>query len=284
MQDLVSRTALFQMAKDEGVSPSTKDIEDEIAFQKKLDPNFLTIYQRRGLNMGQIREEVRFSLVQERLITKGITVTMDEVDEWLKNNPEATVVPESADLSWILAKTPEQKAQVDLALKNGGKFSEVAVKLSQAPNAAIVNGRYLPERGSIPINKLSEKPPLRQAVMNAAVGSDTAWIQFNEGWAKFHVDAKNPPKKMDVTPERKINIQRNIALQRGNKASDLRKRLVERIKNSDIVVRRDSLKESWKNFADMLRKQADQTTGGTAPAPSGDAATGGDAAPKTTGN
>jgi len=155
MQDMVSRMAVFQMAKDEGVSPTEKDVEDEIAFQKKLNPTFLTGYQRRGLTMGQIREEVKFSLVQERLITKGITVTPEEVDDWLAKNPEAGVMPESAELSWILASTPERKAQVDTALKNGEKFSAVAVKLSQAPNAAIVNGRYLPDRGPIPIPKMT---------------------------------------------------------------------------------------------------------------------------------
>lgn len=265
MQDLVSRTLLYQMAKDESVMPSDKDVEEEIKFQEKLDPNFMPTYKNRGMTLGQIREEVKFSLVQERLTTKGITVSNDEVDTWVKNNPNAFIIPAKVSMSWILAKTDQKKNQAELELKSGKKFSEVAIALSQAPSAALVNGKYLPERGAIPISNLAAN--LRPQVEKAGVGSDTEWIKFSEGWAKFHVDAKEDQKKIELTPERKENIRRNIALQRGSKANDLRKRLVDRVRTSEIVVRRDSLKEAWKNFSDLLKKQAEQSTQSQSPTP-----------------
>lgn len=268
MQDLVSRMLLYQMAKDEGVMPGDKDVEDEIQFQEKLDPNFMPAYKSRGMTLGQIREEIKFSLVQERLTTKGITVGNEEVDTWIKNNPNAFIIPAKVSMSWILAQSDARKAQVEQELKSGKKFSEVAVALSQAPSAALVNGKYLPERGAIPISNLAAN--LRSLVEPANVGTDTTWLKFSEGWAKFHIDSKDEQKKVEITPERRENIRRNIALQRGSKANDLRKRLVDRVRTSEIVVRRDSLKEAWKNFSELLKKQAEQGS-----QPAGGAAAGG---------
>lgn len=270
MQDLVSRTIMFQMAKDENVLPTSDEINNEIKFQEKLDPRFMDAYKARGMILAQIRDEVKFSLVQERLITKGITVSNDEVDAWLQQNPNAFIVPAKASLSWILAQSDARKAQVDAALKSGERFSEAAVKFSQAPSAQMVNGRYLPERGPIPIAAMA--PNLRALIEKANVGQSTDWIKFSEGWAKFYVDNKEDQKKLEITAERRTNIQRNLALQRGNKANDLRKRMVERVRSTDVVVRRDSLKDAWKNFSEMLKKQAEQTTaaqGTNSPAPTG---------------
>ena len=263
MQDLVSRSVLMQMAKEEGVYPSDKEVEDEITFQKNLDPNFLPNYTRRGLTPIQIRDEVRFRLVQEKLITKGITVTDEEVETWLKRNPKAFINPASVELSWILATTENRKQQADEALKSGQKFQDVAVKLSQAPSAPMMQGRYLPEKGPLPIDALA--PTLKPAVESGSEGTETNWIKFTEGWAKFHIDKKNKESNIELTDTRKANVKRNLAIQRGNKANDLRKRLVSKIQTADIVIRRESLKEPWKNFETLLKKQAEQAAAASQP-------------------
>jgi foldase protein PrsA len=256
MQDLVSRTTLFQMAKDEGLLPSDKDVEDELSFQTKLEPRFVETFKSRGMLLAQIRDEVKFSMVQERLITKGIKVSEGEVDAWIQKNPEALVQPATASLSWVLAQNDARKGLIDNALKSGGKFSDVAVRLSQDPNAGATMGKF--QGGPIPINRMASN--LRPMVEKANVGTTTEWIKYSEGWAKFYVDAKEPSKKIELTAERKESIRRNLALTRGNKANDLRKRLIERIQASDIVIRRDALKEQWKNLSNLLKAQAEQTT------------------------
>lgn len=257
IQDLVSRTILTQMAKDENVYPTDKQVEDELKFQTDLDSNFLSAYQRKGMTIAQIKDEIRFSLLQEGLVTKGIKVTDEEVDSWLKRNPKAFVMPATVELSWILATTDARKAQVDVALKSGQKFEDVAINLSQAQSAPMLKGRYMPERGPLPTTGMA--PQLRTAIEAAKEGGSTDWIRFTEGLAKFHVDKKNPEKQMEITSARKENVRRNLALQRGNKANDLRSRLVDRVRTSEIVIRRESLKDAWKNFTEMLKKQAEQS-------------------------
>lgn len=256
MQDLVSRTVLYQMAKDEKLMPADGEVNKELEFQKALDPNFIRNYQARGMTISQIRDEVKFSLVQEKLITKGITVTEADVDKWLKENPKAFVQPATVEMSWILATSNDRRDEVDKALKSGMKFKDVAISLSQAPSAPLVEGKYLPERGPLPIQGLREN--LRVLVEKAGQGESTQWIRFTEGWAKFYVDAKNDEKTIEVTKERRENVRRTLAIQQGNKANDLRKRLVERVRQSKIEVKRESLKEAWKRFADLLKAQADQ--------------------------
>lgn len=256
VRDLVSRTVLYQMAKDEKMMPTPDEVNKELEFQKDLDPNFIRGYQARGLTIGQIREEIRFALVQERLVTKGIEVSEADVDQWLKANPNALVQPASVEMTWVLATTEPRKAEIDREIKLGKPFKDVAVQMSQAPNAAMVNAKFLPERGPLPISALP--PALRSKVTAAQPGTVTDWIQSSEGWAKFLIDAKNPEKKIDLTPIRRENIRRNLALQRGQRANDIQMRLADRIRETEIVIKRESLKELWKRFDEMLKAQADQ--------------------------
>jgi foldase protein PrsA len=256
VRDLVSRTVLYQMAKDEKLMPTPEEVNKELEFQKELDPNFIRAYQARGLLIGQIREEIRFAMVQERLLTKGIQVTDADVDQWLKANPRALIQPSTVEMTWVLATTEARKAEVDRQLKLGKPFKDVAVQLSQAPNAAMVNAKFLPERGPLPIAALP--PALRTKVAAAQPGTVTDWIQSSEGWAKFMIDAKNPEKEIELTPARRENIRRNLALQRGQRANDLQTRLADRIRETEIVIKREALKELWKRFDEMLKAQADQ--------------------------
>ncbi|MBS1713060.1 MAG: SurA N-terminal domain-containing protein [Armatimonadetes bacterium] len=263
IQDLVSRTILTQMAKDENVYPTDKQVEDELKFQTDLDQNFLAAYQKKGMTIAQIKDEIRFSLLQEGLVTKGIKVTDEEVDSWLKRNPKAFVMPATVELSWVLATTDARKAQIDAALKSGKKFEDVAIELSQASSAPMLKGKYMPERGPLPITGMA--PQLKTAIEATKEGAATDWIRFTEGIAKFHVDKKYAEKQMEITSARKENVRRNLALQRGNKANDLRSRLVDRVRTSEIVIRRESLKDAWKNFTEMLKKQAEQSGKQAAP-------------------
>lgn len=254
LQDLISRQALFQMAKDEGVMPTEAEVEEEIGFQKKLNPEFVPQYQTRGMGNPQIRDEIRFNLAQEKLFTKGITVSDDEVQKWIKENPQAFVDPAKTTLSVVLVKDAAQQAKVDKALESGRPFREVAVDNSQMRDAKVNQGRFNSGR-PVPIRSLA--PVVRDAVSKARPRETTGWVKLPEGMAKFYVESKTDDIELEKTPERMSNVKRSLAIEKGKLANDLRQRLLKRIRETDIkIVGSDAYDAAWKRFMEMLNAQA----------------------------
>ena len=254
LQDLVNQEVLFLLAKEENIQVTTEDIEAEIKFQRELDPNFLQRYQNMGMNMGMIRERVRISLVEERLLTKGITVTMDEVDRFIADNPQQFTEPANAQLRWILVPTAD-RARVDAELATGQDFSVVARQFSRAPNAVQLEGRYTP--GPVPIAQLPQE--IRPRVVAAQAGAVTDWIPDGQGnIAKFLIEQKSPERKVELTEPRRKLLQRAIARDKGARAKDLGQRLADKrnqlIKDAKIVVEYDALEEQWKNFEEAVKR------------------------------
>lgn len=254
LQDLISRQTLYQLAKDEKVMPADDDVEKEIAFQKKLNPEFIQTYQARGMANKQIREEIRFNLAQERLFTKGIEVSQAEVDRWIKDNPGAFVDPATASLSVVLVKTAAEQAQVDKALENGRSFREVAVQYSKMRDAQMSQGKFANGR-PVPVRSLA--PAVRDAVGKVGPRQTTVWVKLPEGLAKFYVESKTADIELEKTPERLENVRRSITIEKGKLANDLRKRLIERVRTSEIkIIGSDAYDQAWKRFVDMLNAQS----------------------------
>lgn len=255
MQDLVIRRAMLQMAADEGVTPTDQEVEKEIEFRTQLNPNYIKELQGRGFTMGQIRKEVMVALAEEKLVTKGITVTDAEVEQYIVDNPNNFITPARADLFWVvLTDAPDlatKKQAVDRELAAGTRFQEIATRYSEDPNARQSGGRY-------PANVLTQMAPaVRSAVEAASPGDYTPWIEAQGQHARFFVNQKLPEEKIEMTAARKEALRRQIAMERGRRAIDLRERIVERLKVANISVERSTLKDAWKRFEDRLKDVAD---------------------------
>lgn len=260
MRDLIAQRLVSQMAKDEGVWPSEAEITKEIEFQLKLNPEFLKALNARGLDMKLIRTSIAQDLAQERLITKGITVTKEDVDEFIKNNPKQFVEPAQADITVIAVKDDAGKAQVDQALKAGTTFADVAIRYSQAPNAAQGNTKFPPSQGlqNTAIDQLPTGPEvnLKELIQKTPELQATPWVKFQGGNAKFFINKKIPERAVAMDDYQKERLRRTMAYQRGQQGSDFQKRIADAMKAKNIQVQYTPLKDPFKNVI-AKAKEAD---------------------------
>jgi len=275
MQELVTRKIVMQLAKDEGVAPTEKEVDDEIAFRTKLDGAYIKQFQAMGFTLQGIRQNVMSELAQEKIITKGITVTEADVDKYIKENPKQFIQPAKANLTFIYAKTEEKRAEAQKALDSGMLFKMAASKYSDAPNAAATDGRFaIPgateSTGDTDLSKLTEN--IRGPIIAAKAGTSTDWIKADAAGTshvKFFVNSKTEEKPVDLTKERKELLRRRMAIQRGNAATDLTRRVADKLKTAKIDVSDPSLKDMWAKFEERLKAAAkdtklpETTTGGT---------------------
>ncbi|MCX7799948.1 MAG: SurA N-terminal domain-containing protein [Fimbriimonadales bacterium] len=260
IQDLILRKATLQLAKDEGVYPSDKEVDEELKLRTKLNPNFVTNLTKQGLTLSRIKESLRFDLAREKLLTKGITVTRAEAEKYVKEHPNEFMEPETADMTWIFVKDEAAKAKVDRELAAGQGFSFVAIQYSQDPNVRRTNGRF-PERI---VNNMAK--PIQDLVRKTPENKATAWLRAQDGWAKFYIDKKTPAKPIVMDDAKYTVLQRTLARQRGEAGTDLGKRILEKLKSSKIEVTDPALKELWKEAYDNLIKQAKDNPSATTPA------------------
>ena len=250
LQELATQKIVLHMAADEGLMPTDKEIEEEIEFKKALSPSFLNDLKAAGYTMGQIKREVAYSLCEERLLTRGITVGAEEVDQMIKENPDQFIEPATVDVYQILALSDQRKQMVDQELRTSQSFKAVAAKLNQDPSG---------ERKQFPVNQLRD--PVKSLIENAPPGFVTDWLPSGTGFVKFYVEGRTEAKPMDMTPERKEYLRRQIALSYGRQANDLPQQVSKSLRGSDVLVSEDEavLKEMWKRFEDRLDKVSEDS-------------------------
>ncbi len=237
MNDLIQEKVIRHLAKDEGVYPSDTDIAAEIEFQSKKDPNFMA--RTNMLSSAQLKDQVGLKLAIQNLLTKGITVTKDEVDRYIKDNPTRFMEPGTADLEWVVVGNDGDKQKVDADLKSGKKFSEVAAEYSKAPNAAQLKGKF-PQR-----NVSTFKPDLRALIEKTPELKATDWVKNGDLWAKWYVEKKVAAKPMPIDDSVREEIKRQLGVQRGSTANDLGKRINEKLVKSKIDVKSTTYKPLW---------------------------------------
>lgn len=266
LRDLVQDRLILQIAKDENVMPTAEDINKEIEFQQKVDPNFIKTLNGAGLTLEDIRQLLTVSLARYKVLTKGITVTDADVDKFIKDNPQQFVTPASSELFAVTVREDAKRAQVDKDLRAGLQFPQVAARYSDDPTARQTNGRLpVTDENALP-------PPVAAALKKTAVGKTTEWVRLQDGWVKLFVQNRTPEKKINIDDTIKERVRRDLATLRGSQAKDLGKTVQDRMKNATIDVKVPFLRDSWKRAMDQLKAQdaaAGQPGGAPAPAPGG---------------
>ena len=253
MQDLVTRKVLLQLATDEGVRPSAAQVDEEVKFKTELNPAFIKQLQARGMSMDAIRNQVELDLSQERLLTKGVSVTDEEVEKFIKENPKQFVEPATATMSWILVNDEAGRTNAQQELDRGKAFKEVAKANSVAPGA-------MQNEGAFQITNISQmSPELQAAISKVEPGKTTDWIKTGNGFAKFLVNAKTAEKPLEMTAARKTYLKRQLAIQRGRQGTDLTNRVADKLRESKIEVQERTLKDLWAKFEERLKATAKDT-------------------------
>ncbi len=205
LNELINNQILVAHAYHSGITVSEPEVDKKIAelespyskeeFRKKL--------KEQGLETGDLREEVRQSLLLGKLINKEITsrisVTDSEVAAYYERNKanfnvsetqyhlsQIAVTPgqesELRNLKNDAAKTPllaERKIQALYArLRAGEEFGVVAQEYSEDPRTATSGG----DMGFVPASALEADPQLKRVVTSLKVGQYSGIIQTPHGY------------------------------------------------------------------------------------------------------
>ena len=206
MQFLVQRAQFEQKAKELGLEITESDVDKQMLTIKsqyfgkngKCDAACETKYaaeiKKQGVSDEQVREDVRASVVQNKIyesVTKGVTVTDKDIDEYYKKNKQNYVQPESRDVRHILVKKKALADSLYQRVANGENFAALAKKFSEDPSSKAQGGK-------LPISKGRQVPEFDKAAFALDVGEISRPVKTTYGW--HIITALTAIKKAKTTP------------------------------------------------------------------------------------
>lgn len=247
LQDLIGQRVTMQLAQDKKIYPTEADINKELEFKKKLNPNYLNGLSQRGYTFEMIRQSLTLDLIRERLLTQNIKVTTADVDAYVKANPKEFIEPKRAEISWVLVQDAQTKKRVDQELAGGQSFTQVALRYSASPDAKANNARLIDKNTGGPPAVSALPRNVQEAIANFKGGETTDWIPLVDGYAKFYVSKVMPERPIVMDDTKKEFLRRLLAQKKGSEARDINRQVLLKLKDSKVEVRKTAFQKPWED-------------------------------------
>ncbi len=259
LNELINNQILIAHALHSGITVSEAEVDSKIAeiqspyakeeFQKKLS--------EQGLELGDLRQEVRQNLLVNKLISKEITarvsVSDGEIAAYYERNKASFNVPETQYHLMQIEVTPgadaevrnlknddannpmlaERKIQALYArLRAGEDFATVAQEYSEDPRTAAGGG----DMGFIPASALDPNPQLKQVVISLKVGQISGIIRSPRGYHLLKLAGKEEAGQHSLSdPQVQSAIRQTLM---NEKEQLLKAAYIEDLRNRAKVVNR----------------------------------------------
>jgi len=257
LNELINNQVLVAQASRVRIAVSEAEVDKKMAelqspyskeeFQQKL--------REQSLEPGDLRQEVKRSLIIGKLVNKEITarisVTDEEITEFFNRNraqfniPEVqyhlaqievtpTADPEVRNLKNDDAKTPPAAQRKIVALyarlRSGEDFATVAQEYSEDPRTAGGGG----DMGFLPASALDANPRLKQVILGLRVGETSGIIQTPTGFHILRLIGREEAGQRDLSdPQVQSAVRRSLM---NAKEQLLKAAFVENLRNRARVV------------------------------------------------
>jgi len=257
LNELINNQILMAHGAHTGMTVSEAEIDTKVAelaspYSKEEFQNKLT---EQGLQMDELRQQVRQNLIITKLINKDISsriaVSDAEIARYYERNKaifnvpetqyhlaqiEVTPVadPEVRNLKKDDAKNPaaaERKIQaLYVRLQGGADFATVAQEYSEDPRTAAGGG----DMGFVPASGLASNPQLKQVVSSLKVGQMSGIFRSTAGYHIIKLLGKEEPGQRLLSDLQVQNAIRQAL--RNEKEQLLKAAYIEDLRNRAKVV------------------------------------------------
>lgn len=240
LQQMINEKLLLQIAKERGVAPKDADIAAELESRLKDSPKLLESLAKVGISKADLEYQVRVDLSEFNIVTQGVNVTDQEVEQHYKDNPSRFTIPKRYKLR-LIAVAAEKKSAVDTALAGGKSFGDVARDMSSDPSA--LQSGFI---GEVPATAFAQ--PVLTVLDATKIGTATEWLQGNTGWFKFFIEDVKAAEKIPLDANLRKQLRRTLMLDRGRVRNNLEKLMAEARKKAKITVSQPGMEELIKDW------------------------------------
>jgi len=218
LQFLVQRAQFEQKAEELGVSVSDAEVEERLKrvltqFFGGSQKKFEQALKKQGISEEQVREELRATLLSEKIFEKvgnSVKVTDAEIQAYYDSNPQLYAKKDSREVRHILVTSNALADDLYAQLNDGADFAALAKKYSTDPGSKDTGGKLTIQRGQT-------VPPFDKVAFRLKVGELSKPLKTQYGW--HVIEALSEVKAGDATPLESVRKTISDTL-RGQKKSD----------------------------------------------------------------
>lgn len=249
LDTMVTEMLILQAAKNRNLTPTEAEIDNEISYRLKNNPNLTKDWTATGRTMAELRHVIKVDRAQFKLQTEGVVVTETDV----QTNYDAAkasrfTVPPRVKLRVITVRDEATRNKVDEGIRAGKKFDDLATQYSSDATKT-VGGDF----GVVPIDLLGDQ--VRAAIKSLKKGERTGWLKSDAVFAKFQVEEILPQYVMPLDASIKEDLRREIMLRKGQPKNDVAKIIRDARRNATIKITSPEIDKAYRQFVD-LEKQA----------------------------
>jgi len=136
LDNLITMELYAQAAEKMGIKVDEKELESKFNDIKKMFPSeqeFAEALKKENLTVDEVKKNIRLVTIKQKVdaqITKGLTVTDEQGQDYYNKNPEQFKEPEQVKGKHILVKTEKEAQDILNQLRAGGDFAQLAKKYS----------------------------------------------------------------------------------------------------------------------------------------------------------
>ncbi|MCM3169517.1 MULTISPECIES: peptidylprolyl isomerase [Peribacillus] len=232
MKDRFGEEVLQQLVYEKVLSEKYKVTDKEVnekidEVKKSLGDNFDSALAQSGMKDEEdLKESIKFNLLQEKAALKDVKATDKEMKEYYKNyKPEIKA-------RHILVKEEKIAKEVKSKLDSGAKFEDLVKEYSQ-DSGTVKNGGDL---GWFGAGKMD--PQFEEAAFNLDVNKVSGPVQSQSGFHIIQVTDKKQKKSYD---DMKKEIEYQVKISKLN-PEELQKALDKEIKDANVEIKDKDLK------------------------------------------
>jgi foldase protein PrsA len=237
VERIVNERLILQLARRQGVAPTPGEIENEYRIRRQDNAEQVDNLLALGVAEADLKAQVAVEMAQFNLMTKGVTITDQQITDHYNNNRFLYSTPATATLRVIVVREAADKLRVESALATRS-FADVArehsVDLSKFDGGSL---------GEVAIDRLPQN--VRNLVSIIETGKHTPWIESQGAFLMYHIDAKSESKQLPLDDRLRRQIRRKMMLDMGRSRNNVKAMMDEMLKTVKVEISSPGLQKLW---------------------------------------
>lgn len=224
LNQMIDREAIQQKADKMGLKLEREELDRELErMQQGYDSEeqfYIAMKEQIGLSKEDLREDVYYKLLLEKIATSGIVVSDKEVDSFIQAHPEEFRSVVQYRFQLIISQTLEQANKTIELAKNGRDFATLAKERSLDTTTAADGG----DMGWVEENDPFVAASIMKALQTLKAGEVSKPIAITGGYAVIKLNERKETSK-GKQEEMRESLRKQLALQKAKPLKEVTEEL-----------------------------------------------------------
>lgn len=173
LRQLIDFALVTQKAKAEGIEISDAEVSAAIEQRSKNNSDISQVVQTGGVRLEALQRQTRYQLALDKLLTKDIKVTDDQLKKWFTSHSKYYDRPERVKIGFLLAATKVRADTMAAQLKSKAKSFQELVLEQQKANDRLGQGSQAESPQMVEVGTM---PPAIKAALAKLKPGDTSSV------------------------------------------------------------------------------------------------------------